>query len=130
MNALTEKQLNELEKLLGKMMKGPYEYWDMSSNDLLAGECHKGQGRVFAALPGLTSMSDEFRAVAALLNNAPALISAARENLRIVSQLRNMCESALDPTGMRLGENNGSIWAQRVLDVLDGPEAVRPPQET
>lgn len=58
------------------------------------------------------------------------LISAARENLRLTSKLRSMCESALDPTGMRLGENNGSIWAQHVLDVLDGLEAIHPPQQT
>ena len=74
--------LENLAELLGKMKRGPYEYWDQKDNDLLAAECTPdGKGKLIAALPGITSMGDEFRAIAALLNAAPDLLRLARIGL-------------------------------------------------
>lgn len=104
-------------------MKGPYEYWNQSDNDFLAGECHKGQGRPFASLPGITSMADEFRAVAALLNNAPALISAARENLRLRGLLYEVYDDGL--------KTNMKQWRESVNHLLlDSPKDLPPPAQT
>jgi hypothetical protein len=74
--------LESLADLLGKMKPGPYEYWDQKHNDLLAAECTKaGEGKLIAALPGLSGMENEFRAIAALLNAAPDLLRLARIGL-------------------------------------------------
>lgn len=74
--------IENLADLLGKMKPGPYEYWDQKDNDLLAAECTPdGKGKLIAALPGITSMEDEFRAIAALLNAAPELLRLARLGL-------------------------------------------------
>jgi len=59
------------------MKPGPYEYWADQGNDILAAECKDGDGEPIAALPGIYSLPDEFRAIAALLNAAPMLIKLA-----------------------------------------------------
>jgi len=73
--------LEALEIMLGKMKPGPYEYWDEQGNDILAAECKEGDGEPIAALAGIQSMPDEFRAIAYLLNAAPDLIRWARRGL-------------------------------------------------
>lgn len=76
------KEIEELEALLKKMKPGPYEYWEQPDNDLLAAECTAENGTLIAALPGIASMSNEFRAIAALLNAAPALIESVKYTFR------------------------------------------------
>lgn len=73
--------LDGLEKQLAKMRAGPYEYWDESGNDILAAQCHEGDGVPIAALAGIVSMPNEFRAISDLLNAAPDLIRWARRSL-------------------------------------------------
>lgn len=74
--------LENLSELLGKMKPGPYEYWDQKDNDLLAAECTtEGNGKLIAALPGLTGMENEFRAIASILNAAPEILRLARVGL-------------------------------------------------
>ena len=73
--------LNTLEDLLKKMKPGPYEYWDSADNDIIAAECADGKGKPIAALAGISSMRNEFRAIASLLNAAPDLIRWARRGL-------------------------------------------------
>mgnify|MGYP001563051434 CR=1 FL=1 len=77
---MTMRKLKELERLLSKMKPGPYEYWDNDSNDLIVARCKTpGKGVPIAALPGMSSMRDEFTAICALLNDAPSLISLAKQ---------------------------------------------------
>lgn len=64
------------------MRPGPYEYWGSSGNDMLVAKCHWGTGVPIAALAGLTSMPNEFRAIAALLNAAPELLKVARDAIK------------------------------------------------
>jgi len=73
--------LDTLENLFGKMLAGPYEYWDDGGNDILAARCYEGDGEPIAGLAGIVSMPNEFRCIAALLNTAPDLIRLARRGL-------------------------------------------------
>jgi len=75
--------LDGLESQLAKMRAGPYEYWDEAGNDILAAECKDSDGEPIAALAGIVSMPDEFRAIADLLNAAPDLIAWARRGLSL-----------------------------------------------
>jgi hypothetical protein len=79
--AKRQSSLDALEILIGKMKPGPYEYWNEPGNDILAAGCKEGDGEPIAALAGIYSMPDEFRAIAALLNAAPDLIRWARRGL-------------------------------------------------
>lgn len=79
---MNHQDLDKLSELLEKMKPGPYQYWDLADNDLLAAECTPdGKARLIAALPGVTSMRAEFTAIAALLNAAPEIIRLARVGL-------------------------------------------------
>jgi hypothetical protein len=78
---MTIQEIDKLETLLSEMKPGPFEYWDDPSNDILAAECHSNGGTLIAGLAGITSMPDEFRAIAALLNAAPELLRLARRGL-------------------------------------------------
>ena len=77
LTTMTTKEIIHLQSLLCKMKPGPYEYWNEPGNDIIAAECKEGDGEPIAALAGIYSMEDEFRAIAALLNAAPELIKLA-----------------------------------------------------
>ena len=74
---MTIQEIIKLQSLLCKMKQGPYEYWNEPGNDILAAGCKEGDGEPIAALPGIHTLPDEFRAIAALLNAAPELIRLA-----------------------------------------------------
>lgn len=74
---MTTKEIIHLQSLLCKMKPGPYEYWNEPGNDIIAAECNEGDGEPIAALAGIYSMENEFRAIAALLNASPELIKLA-----------------------------------------------------
>lgn len=76
------KDVARLERLLTKMRPGPYEYWGSSGNDMLVAKCHRGTGVPIAALAGVVSMPNEFKAITALLNSAPELLKAARAAIK------------------------------------------------
>lgn len=67
-----------LEKLLKAMKPGPYEFIELGGNQVIAAECTETTYRGIAALFGLSSMENEFRAIVALLNAAPKLLAAAK----------------------------------------------------
>ena len=67
-----------LETLLKAMKQGPYEFIELDGNQVIGAECTETTFQGIAALFGLSSMEDEFRAIVALLNAAPKLIAAAK----------------------------------------------------